>query len=257
MKRIYPFLLVFVLFLFTIAEAQQADSLSVDEIVKMARESRQKQREYVKDYACVCVEEMKILDKEGKIEHTEVMKKKVYVKGEITHDEIVSIQKKDEVLSEKEIGKRQKEVDKQEKKRSEEKDSESISPFEKKGEGKFDFDLVREDSLQGKTVYVVSVNPKEKSKGLLKGLYWIDKDNFRILKSELEPSKNPKFVKEMKMTIEFAEVEKGVFVLKTFKVRGRGGFLFFKSNFEVERTCQDYRLNVGLEDSVFPELEAE
>jgi hypothetical protein len=257
MKRIYPFLMVFVLFSSSIAGARSADSLSADEIVRLARESRQRQKEYVKDYTCICVEEMRILDKKGKIKHKEIAEKRVYVKGELTHDQIVRIEKKEKSLPEKEIKKRQKEIDKEEKKRAKEKESEWISPFDKDAEGKFDFALVREDSLHGKSVYVLSANPRKKGKGLLKGLHWIDKESFRVWKSELAPSKNPKFVKEMKIFMDFARVEQGVFLIKTFRVKGRGGFLFFKTNFEMERSCRDYRLNVGLEDEVFPELEVE
>lgn len=257
MKKIYPFLMVFVLFSLSIVGAQSADSLSAHEIVRLARESRERQKEYVRDYTCICVEEMRILDKKGKIKHKEIAEKRVYVKGELTHDQIVSIEKKEKSLPEKEIKKRQEEIDKEEKKRAKKKESEWISPFDEDAEGRFEFALVREDSLDGKSVYVLSANPKEKGKGLLKGLHWIDKESFRVWKSELAPSKNPKFVKEMKMFIDFTQVEQGVFLMKTFRVKGRGGFLFFKTNFEMERSCHDYRLNVGLEDEVFPELQAE
>jgi len=257
MKRIHPFLILFILFSIQIAITQDKTPLSVEEIVRLAKEGRERQRGYVKDYTCFCVEELRILDKKGKIKHQERVKKRVYTKGDLTHDEVVSILKKDELLSEKEIKERQKEIDKEERKKGKEEDSRGISPFEEKGEGKFEINLVREDSLGGRSAYVLSVNPKKKGKELLKGLYWIDKQNFRILKSELSPSKNPKFVKEMNIFIDFVEIEQGIFLPETFRIKGRGGFLFFKSNFEMKRTCQNYELNVGLKDEMFPELQAE
>jgi hypothetical protein len=257
MKKIYPVLILFLLITFKITEAPKADSLTVDEIVRLAKKSRKRQREYVKDYTCLCVEEMRILDKKGKIKHKEISKKRLYVKGEITHDEIVNIQEKEKSLSEKEIKKRQKEINKEEKKKGKEEDSKWISPFEEKGEGKFDFGLVREDTLNGRPAYVLSVEPKEKAKELLEGLYWIDKESFRVLRSEFSPSKNPKFVKEMRILVDFTEVKEGIFLPRIFKIRGRGGFLFFKTNFEMERTCGNYKLNLGLEDDVFPQLQAQ
>lgn len=257
MKKLYTVLVIFLLFSFGITKSQVTTPLSVDEIVKLAKEARKKQREYLKDYTCLCVEEMRVLDKKGKIKHKETTKRKVYLKGDITHDEIISIRKKEKSLPGKEINKRQKEIDKEEKKRGTEKDSRWISPFEERGEGKFEFALVREDTVSGRSAYVLSVKPREKSKKLLKGLYWIEKERFRVLRSEFSPSKNPKFVKEMKVFIDFTEVEEGVFVPRTFKVKGKGGFLFFKTNFEMERTCQDYQLNVGVEDEIFPGLQAQ
>lgn len=257
MKRIHSFLILILLFSWGIAEAQKINPPPVDEIVRLAKEARKKQREYLKDYTCLCVEEMRVLDKKGKIKHKETTQRKVYVKGDITHDEIISIQKKEKSLPGKEINKRQKEIDKEEKKRGTEKDSRWISPFEERGEGKFEFALVREDTVAGRYAYVLSVKPKEKSEKFLKGLYWIEKERFRVLRSEFSPSKNPKFVKEMKVFIDFTEVEEGVFVPRTFKVKGKGGFLFFKTNFEMERTCQDYEINVGLKEEIFPQLQIE
>ncbi len=257
MRKIFPVFIVFILFSIQITKTQDTTSLSVEEIVRLAKESRDRQRGYVKDYTCFCVEELKVLDKKGKVKHQERVKKRVYAKGDLTHDEVVSILKKEELLSEKEIKERQKEIDKEERKKAKDEDSKGISPFEEKGEGKFEINLVREDSLGGRSAYVLSVNPKKKGKGLLKGLYWIDKESFRILKSELSPSKNPKFIKEMNIFIDFAEIEQGIFLPETFRIKGRGGFLFFKSNFEMKRTCQDYQLNVGLKDEIFPELQAE
>jgi hypothetical protein len=257
MKKICPVLIVFLLFSFGASYGQKNDSLSVGEIVRLAKEARKKQKLYVIDYTCMCVEELKILDKKGKIKHQETTKRKVYVKGEITHDEIVNAQKKGKSLSEKDIKKRQKEIDKEERKKSKKKDSKWISPFEEKGEGKFEFQMVGEDTVKGEATFVISVNPKEKAKELLKGSYWIDKQSYRILRSEFSPSKNPKFVKEMKIFVDFMEVEKGVFLPWIFKIKGRGGFLFFKSNFEIERTCQDYEINVGLKEEIFPQLQVE
>lgn len=257
MKKLYPVLILFVLLSFGIANSQETTPLSVGEMVRLAKEARKKQRGYLKDYTCLCVEELRILDKKGKIKHKETTQRKVYVKGDITHDEIISIQKKEKSLPEKEINKRQKEIDKEERKKEKEKDSKWISPFEEKGEGKFNINLVREDTLDGRPAYVLSVKPKKKSRGLQKGLYWIDKRSFRILKSEFSPSQNPKFVKEMKIFVDFTEVEEGVFLPRTFKVKGKGGFLFFKTNFEMERTCEDYQLNVGLKDEIFPKLQAQ
>ncbi len=257
MKKIYLVLILFLLFLFHNAETQKAFSLSIDQIVRLAQEARKKQELYVIDYTCLCNEELRILDKNGKVKHQETTKRKVYVKGDITHDELKSIQKKGKPLSDKEIKKRQKEIDEEERKKGKEKDSKWVSPFEEKGKGQFEFKLVREDTVNSRATYVIFVNPKEKAKELVQGLYWIDKQSFRILKSEFSPSKNPQFVKEMKIFVDFTEVDNGVFLPQVFKIKGKGGFLFFKTNFEMERTCQDYEINVGLKEEIFPELQAQ
>lgn len=257
MKKIYPILILFLLFLFDVSNGQKNDSLSVGEIVRSAQEARKKQELYVIDYTCLCIEELRILDKNGKVKHQETTKRKVYVKGDITHDELVSIQKNEKPLSDKEIQERQKEMDKEETKKGKEEDSIWISPFEEKGKGKFEFKLVREDTVNSRATYVIFVNPKEKAKELIQGLYWIDKQSFRILRSEISPSENPQFVKEMKISVDFTEVDNGVFLPQVFKIKGKGGFLFFKTNFEMERTCQDYEINVGLKEELFPQLKTQ
>jgi len=80
----------------------------------------------------------------------------------------MSIQKKGKPFSDKEIKERQKEIDKEERKKGKEKDSKWASPFEEKGEGKFEFKLLREDTLNSRATYVIFVNPKEKAKELLR-----------------------------------------------------------------------------------------
>lgn len=55
----------------------------------------------------------------------------------------------------------------------------------------YDFQLVREDQLNGQRCYVLELLPKRKSKDLLRGTIWVDARTYLPLRIEGEPAKSP------------------------------------------------------------------
>lgn len=257
MKRSLFFLTALLLFSVGALQSQEPKSLSVDEIVQKVKEQKKKQSEYLKDYIFKSTETNRSLDKEGRVKESKATVKKIYVKGEIYHEEILSVQEDGRFLDERKIKKMQEEQDKAERELTKKK-SKTFSPFDPEENGKFDYYFVKEDTLNGVLTYLLKAEPKKKDKSFLDEFYWIDQKSFGILKEEQKLSKKQNFVKEMSGERIFQEIEiknttgVHIFLPVLTKMKGEGGFIFIKKKFEMEMVYSDFQLNVGLSDKIFP-----
>jgi len=76
----------------------------------------------------------------------------------------------------------------------------------------YEFTLLGQESLDGKDCYVLRITPHQRSKDLVEGRIWVDRNRFLIRKLEGKPSKNPSFwVKDLNLTLSFGEMN-GVWV---------------------------------------------
>jgi hypothetical protein len=57
----------------------------------------------------------------------------------------------------------------------------------------YEFRLVGMDALDGRSNYVLEVNPKTRNKFLIRGRIWVDAEDFAIARVEGQPAKNPSF----------------------------------------------------------------
>ncbi|HTK95864.1 MAG TPA: hypothetical protein VL382_09515 [Terriglobales bacterium] len=72
----------------------------------------------------------------------------------------------------------------------------------------YDFDLLRTEQLEGSPVYVLQLRPKREDKSLIKGVAYIDTNNYRIRRIVGHPAKNPSWlVKDLQLTLTFTEVK--------------------------------------------------
>jgi outer membrane lipoprotein-sorting protein len=57
----------------------------------------------------------------------------------------------------------------------------------------YDFQLLGQESVNGRSSYVLKVNPKADNKFLYQGTVWVDAADFAVAKIEAQPAKNPSF----------------------------------------------------------------
>ena len=57
----------------------------------------------------------------------------------------------------------------------------------------YDFKMVGYVSTPSRSMYVLIVDPRTKSKFLFRGKIWVDADDFAVVRLEAEPAKNPSF----------------------------------------------------------------
>lgn len=71
----------------------------------------------------------------------------------------------------------------------------------------YDFRLIREELLDGKRCYVLGMNPKRKSKTLLRGLIWVDATTYQLRRTEGEPGKAPSWwLRDSRIVLVYGDV---------------------------------------------------
>jgi hypothetical protein len=68
----------------------------------------------------------------------------------------------------------------------------------------YDFQLIKEDEMEGQRCYVLKLLPKRKSKDLLRGTIWVDANTYLPHRVEGEPSKSPSWwLKDVRIVIHY------------------------------------------------------
>jgi hypothetical protein len=119
---------------------------------------------------------------------------------------------------------------------------EDFLPFSAKNRPHYEFQVLTEASLDEKSVFVVAAKSRVKEDIYFEGSYYIDQETFDVLRAEVKPAKNPRFVKELEMTIDFQLLPGGYFVLKYTKTRVNAGFLLKHVRMVIEEVYSQYQI---------------
>jgi hypothetical protein len=57
----------------------------------------------------------------------------------------------------------------------------------------YDFKIAGTEVIDGRTAYVLEINPKRKEKYLFRGRIWVDAEDYALARAEGQPAKNPSF----------------------------------------------------------------
>lgn len=119
---------------------------------------------------------------------------------------------------------------------------EEIFPFNEEKRINYDFLKLEDSYIDERPVYVLESRAKIKDEKLYEGKYYICKDSYDVLKVNLKPSKDPKFVKEFEIEMSFTVLPQGYFVLKKSKVQINGGILIKRIRMTIEEEYSDYEI---------------
>jgi hypothetical protein len=106
----------------------------------------------------------------------------------------------------------------------------------------YDFQLLGEDTIDGRRCFLLGLNPRREEKDLLRGKIWVDAESFNIRRVEGTPAKNPSWwIHDLHILMSFAEVD-GMW-LRTFthavaNVRFRGRYVMESRDLEYRFTQQ-------------------
>ena len=71
----------------------------------------------------------------------------------------------------------------------------------------YDFQLLREETLEGSRCYVLAMTPKHDEKDLVRGQVWVDAQSYKIHRLEGKPVKSPSWwLRDSSVLMNFAEV---------------------------------------------------
>jgi hypothetical protein len=122
--------------------------------------------------------------------------------------------------------------------------SDETFPFAPEERKNFFFNQLSDTVIDGRAVICLETRAKEKSEKLYEGKYYVDRERYDVLMVDLRPSKNPKYVKEMRMKMWFDVLPENHQVLTAFWMRVYAGIFIKKIRMEVEETYKDYRIDV-------------
>lgn len=135
------------------------------------------------------------------------------------------------------------------------KETEPVKDIQKKelSPENYDFQLLGEESLDGRRCYLIGINPRREDKDLIRGKLWVDAQSYNVRRIEGSPVKSPSWwLHDVHILMNFAEVD-GMW-LRTFthavaNVRFRGKFVLEARDLEyrtVSQTAARSRRNSGI-----------
>ena len=120
--------------------------------------------------------------------------------------------------------------------------SDAFLPFSESKRSKFVFNRLDDTAIDGRAVLIIEAKAKEKNEQLFEGKFYIDQFTYEVLKAQIKPSKNPRFVKEMDIDIDFEVLPEGRFYRRRSLTRINGGILFKHFRVIVEQEYSDVKV---------------
>lgn len=187
--------------------------------------------------------EVRVVDEERTEKILEAL---VAKKGKIK-DETQKYIKKARKEKEKAERKQRKQKEKGEKEKAQDRRNFSMSfedlfPFDEESGKNYSFSQMEDVELEGKTLHVLVSQAKEKGEKYWEGKYYIDPESLTILHIDLKPSKNPKYVKELRLQMEFAENHQGYYIFKKVKMKINAGIIIKRIRMLVEEEYTDFEV---------------
>ena len=219
-------MLPIVLALSTVPSLARADGLPLDEILKRARVVSEKKPSGTVCHLRVATQ---LSDKAGKLEHDEVREGTAKLNGDDQEDDFVSVIRDGKPMGKDELAAERAKVKKQQQSRK--KDEVELSPLAPKNADAEKFELVGNETLWGRPVYVIKVHAEGDGASLASGTLWIDRESFVEVKGELEPARMPPHADWVKVQEQFALDGHGVPIPSLLNIQGAGHMFFVHKQF--------------------------
>jgi hypothetical protein len=116
-----------------------------------------------------------------------------------------------------------------------------LAPFSRENRIKYSFSFLPDAEVSGRPARVLSAEARAKDSEVFEGRYYIDRETLDVLRVELRPSKNPRFVKHLEMDIRF-QPGIGSLALKASQMKIHAGFLLKTMRLVVEEEYTDFEI---------------
>ncbi len=121
--------------------------------------------------------------------------------------------------------------------------NDQLYPFSEKKAGLYTFTQLADTAVDGKTLLRIRAEAKTDNPETYEGLFFIDPKTCDVLFMDEWPSKNPKFVKRMRMKMEFMVMPGNFYVFKRFWMSVEASFLVKKIRMEFEESHSDVQVS--------------
>ena len=249
----------------------QTPSPSADSIADRVRAALKECDSAWNELAFVSVTHERELDGDGKVNKETVYRSRVYARHDQQHEFLEGIWENGQPVSDAKLREEQKDHEKQWKKSVKERQKEKadrdagkqsdesqgksfqmMDPFRERHRNDYDFTPITPDTLAGRSVWKIGIQPRRESEDLFRGNVWVTADAYRPLAEEYELAKLPSGVKGMRMRFDHVSLPSGCSFPQHVLMRAHGrALLVIKFNMEVETQMDSVQVNPGLPDSLF------
>lgn len=118
---------------------------------------------------------------------------------------------------------------------------EELLPFAVEKRPFYRFELLADTTVANRRLLRISAKAIDKDEERFEGFYYIDPQTRDVRMIDIQPAKNPKFVKEMHMRMSFDVLPVDRLILTRTWMRVYAGVLVKKIRLEVEETYSDHR----------------
>jgi hypothetical protein len=168
---------------------------------------------------------------------------------DVTEDQIKAEMKRREKFEKTEQKRLEKEAQEgEEKEKGFSLNLQEIFPFDNEQREQYDFFLIPDSLVSGRTVLGIRTKAKEANKDRYQGRFYFDKETLDMLFVDVHPSKNQAMVKEFKMRMWFDVMPGNYFTLTNLWMKVYANAIIKKIRFEMEEQYSDYEID----DSVSP-----
>lgn len=224
---------------------------NLQDIINKAEMRQQAILDNIQDATFIGKATYRELDKDGSIKKDVIIQRRIYMKqyGK-RYEEYISMIIDGKTLSKEEIEKEQKEWQKRSS------PQEIKMPLNKEARGDYEYKLLGSDIFNGMPVWVVQFKSKKKEHGYINGKGYLLKDKYDVLYAEFVPAKMPPVavIKNMNMSLSYSEVQ-GYWLPSRFEMNVEISAKFLVNMFyrkiKIEDIYSQYKLNTGLQDSLF------
>jgi hypothetical protein len=119
---------------------------------------------------------------------------------------------------------------------------EELLPFSMEKRNKYSFELLEEIEHNEIPVYVLKSKAESPGEKYWEGQYLIHKDTYDLLRIEISPSENPKYVKKFDIKMDFAVLPDGYFVVKQVKTWINAGMFLKRIRMISTQEYSDYEV---------------
>lgn len=177
-------------------------------------------------------------EKDGQFVENVRFEKKIYVKYEQDTSYIIedylTYYKDSEIQSEKDLASEAKDrQEKKEKRKSKDISYSMLKPFYPENRDLYSIEYVglADEEMDGYTCHLFKVKAKEEQDDLINGDFYFDSESYQLVHVDFSPAKLTKKamfkMKELNMSISYAEYENNLWFPKQFEVSGKGKAMFF------------------------------
>ena len=273
---------ILILSMFPLVTTQAAPP--VEEIVKNVIAKIASDKQVCSTYVHSAIGKSIKYDKEMRPDEVTTLNKFVYHSGARLSEQVLSMDKDGKAQSEEEIRKKVAEQNEKwldEQKEGKEKKAGSrdnyVDPLTEAGVSAYSYHLIEtrdstfttvtsavagtkdiiDQSVQKLTTYyIIQARAKVEDDRHLNATYWVDAKTFGLLHSEFAPAKMPRFVEMLDFRMDYTIFRFGdadIYFPQRFELKGKAGFWFMKGRFGKIEEYSDYRCQEAIDESLLKE----